>query len=439
MLFLNSPGRTTEMMYRYYISLKKEALLFLNDKVGLALMFLMPVLLVFIITIIQDSVYQIVDTNKITLLIANHDTGDLGNKLIVQLDSSGLFKITEDKTLEPDGIKKSISGKKALTAIYIPVGFSEMLEHKTQQLSSIIISDFGLSENKNNKMTGNDAPAIQFYHDPVLQENYCYSIINVLHTNLSVIESTSMIENIYKEMGAGSASDRLKETMLNNELKIERIIASSGSQKDIPSSTQHNVPAWTIFAMFFMVVSLGTNIVKERTSGSFLRIKTMPANFLLVLASKQLVYIAIAFLQVIVIFTIGIYILPLLNLPKLVFPENVTGTFITILICSFAAVSYAFMIGTISNTEEQSNGFGAISIIIFAALGGVWVPTFIMPHYLQVISLFSPLHWCIECFYILFLKHGNWGDLLKPVFILLTFSLICQAVAYYKVKFEKYT
>jgi ABC-2 type transport system permease protein len=426
------------MIFRYYISLKKEALLFLNDKVGLALMFLMPILLVFIITIIQDSVYQIVDSNKITLLIANHDTGNLGNIFIRHLDSSGLFNISKNSTLEPDEIKKSISDKKALTAIYISEDFSDKIQHKSQQLSSIIMSDFGLSEKSVDNPTRAEAPAIQFYHDPVLQENYCYSIINVLHTNLSVIESTRMIENIYKEMGSGGASDRLKETMQKNELKIERIVATSGTPIEIPSSTQHNVPAWTIFAMFFMVVSLGTNIVKERTSGSFMRIKTMPANISLVLASKQLVFIVIAFLQVLVIFSIGIYILPLLNLPQLVFPENVIGTLVTILICSFAAVSYAFMIGTLATTEDQSNGFGAISIIIFAALGGVWVPTFIMPHYLQVVSLFSPLHWCIDCFYILFLKHGNWGDLIKPFFILLAFSLFCQTVAYFKVKFEKH-
>ena len=233
-----------------------------------------------------------------------------------------------------------------------------------------------------------------------------------------------MIENVYKEIGSAKGSLAIKKMMLQDDLKIERIVAASGSHKEIPTSTQHNVPAWTIFAMFFMVVSLGTNIVRERTSGSFLRIKTMPANISMVVVSKQIVFIAIAFLQVVVIFSIGLFILPLLNLPRLIFPENLAGTFITILVCSFAAVSYAFMIGSLANTENQSNGFGAISIIIFAALGGVWIPTFMMPHYLQVISMFSPLQYCIDCFYILFLQHGNWGELLKPIFVLLVFSLL---------------
>ena len=426
------------MVYRYFISLKKETLLFLNDKVGLAMMFGMPILLVFIITIIQDSVYKIVGGNKITLLIANHDSGEMGKRLITQLDSSGMFKILENKTLSPAEVKKGINEKVALTAIYISSDFSEKLQNKSQQLSSIILTDFGLTEGTGNKPAAVEALAIQFYHDPVLQENYCYSIINVLHAHLSVIESTRMIENIYKAMGASSTSPQLKETIQKNQIKIERIIATSGSENKIPSSTQHNVPAWTIFAMFFMVVSLGTNIVKERTSGSFLRIKTMPASFSLVVTSKQFIYTIIACLEVLVIFSIGLYVLPLINLPPLLIPENILGIIVVILVCSFAAVSYALMIGTLASTEDQSNGFGAISIIIFAALGGVWVPTFVMPHYLQVISLFSPLHWCIEGFYVLFLKHGNWHDLAKPIFVLFAFSILCQLIAYFKIKFEKY-
>ena len=398
----------------------------------------MPVLLVFTITIIQDSVYKIVDSNKISMLVANHDTGNLGDKLVARLDSSGMFSISEDTTLTPADVKNSISNKKALTAIYISADFSEKLQSKSEQLTGIIMADFGMADSTQKKQPQVQVPAIQFFHDPVLQENYCYSIVNVLHAHLSVIESTQMIENIYKEMGASTTSPQLKESIQDNQIKIERIVATSGTQNKIPSSTQHNVPAWTIFAMFFMVVSLGTNIVKERTSGSFMRIKTMPTSFSTVLISKQFIYTAIAFMQVLVIFSIGLYILPLITFPPLEIPENITGTIAIIFACSFAAVSYALMIGTLANTEDQSNGFGAISIIIFAALGGVWVPTFIMPHYLQVISLFSPLHWCIEGFYALFLKHGNWADLAKPILILVAFSLICQAIAYFKIKVEKY-
>ena len=95
------------------------------------------------------------------------------------------------------------------------------------------------------------------------------------------------------------------------------------------------------------------------------------------------------------------------------------------------------MIGALAKTQEQSNGIGAISIIIFAALGGIWVPTFVMPHYMQLISNFSPMHWSLESFYILFLKDGSWLELLPVLSYLFIFILICQLVTFLKLKLEK--
>jgi ABC-2 type transport system permease protein len=52
-------------MYKLYISIKKEILQLINDKVGLLIMFAMPLLLVVIITLIQDSTFKLVKENKI--------------------------------------------------------------------------------------------------------------------------------------------------------------------------------------------------------------------------------------------------------------------------------------------------------------------------------------------------------------------------------------
>lgn len=92
------------------------------------------------------------------------------------------------------------------------------------------------------------------------------------------------------------------------------------------------------------------------------------------------------------------------------------------------------MLGAIARTQEQSNGFGAISVIIFAAIGGIWVPSFVMPEFLRLLSQLSPLHWCLESFYVLFLRGGDWAELAKPLYILLIFSLICQFISYVKLR-----
>lgn len=423
-------------MNKLIASIKKEALLLFSDKIGLSMLFLMPVLLVFIITIIQDSAYKMVNENKVSLIVSNQDNGELGNKLIRMMNESGLFDLEQINTSTPTALKETLLAKNKLTALFIPQQFSSQLIKKADQISQTMLYELELRETKPNTLTLSETD-LTFYHDPILQENYSYSITNVISSFLNVIENELLITTIYAEVGIENSPDSLKQQILLNKISINQIAATNSVKMAQPNSTQHNVPAWTIFAMFFMVVSLGSNVVKERLNGSFLRLKTMPTNYIHILTAKMIIYLLVAFLQFALIFSIGIFIFPFIHLPQLVLPSSIVAVIFTIFICSLAAVSYAIMIGALAKTQEQSNGFGAISIIIFAALGGIWVPIFVMPYYLQVISNFSPMHWCLEGFYILFLKDGSWAELLPVVGFLLLFSTICQAITYIKLKIEK--
>jgi len=425
-------------MFKIYSSLRKEILLLINDRVGLSLMFLMPLLLVFIITIIQDGVYKVVNENQISLLVLNEDTGAQGSKLVNVLRESGLFKIDTlaGNAASQESLKSELLAKGKMIALYIPKGFTSGLETNADQVSSILMDDLGL-EHDSTATAHAETPALSFYHDPVLQQNYTYSVMGIIQSYMSVIENSLMIDNMYRTMDLGNESEKLKNRMINNRVKINPVVASNNNSMAVPNSTQHNVPAWTIFAMFFMVVSLGSNIVKERVNGSFLRLKTMPTSFILVMFSKMSVYILVAVLQVTLTFSMGIWILPHLGLPELSLPSNFLAFASVVFMSSMAAVSYALLIGSFARTQEQANGFGAISIIIFGAIGGILVPTFVMPSYMQTISNFSPLHWCLEGFYILFLKGGSWQELGLVFLFLGIFILICQFCTYFKLRIER--
>ena len=93
-------------------------------------------------------------------------------------------------------------------------------------------------------------PVLSFYSDPVLQENYSYSVMGIIQSYMSVIENSLMIDRMYANMDLGDKSGVLKNRMISNRVKIDHIVASSSNSTAIPNSTQHNVPAWTIFAMF---------------------------------------------------------------------------------------------------------------------------------------------------------------------------------------------
>ncbi len=407
-----------------------------NDKTGLLLMFVMPLLLVFVITIIQDSATRIAAENKISMLAVNHDRGGSGAQLLDKLSGSGMFEFTLQNELSPDLLNQELLNKGLLMALYIPPDFTSRLSSGAKEISSLMQRDLGMNESDSAVVT-QPKPRVSFFFDPVLQENFTFSIQNIIGAYVTNVETALVIDQLYHDAEIETQPDDLKERMLSNRVAIETFAVGRGSAGLRPNSTQHNVPAWTIFAMFFMVVSLGANVVKERNNGSFLRLKTMPASFFLVIISKMLVYMMLAVLQVVLIFSVGVLVFEKIGLYKLTIPANFTAFATVVLLSSLAAVCYALLVGTFARSQEQANGFGAISIVLFAALGGIWVPTFIMPDFMQVISKFSPLQWCLQGFYILFLKEGSWTDLKWVILSVSGFIMACIAGIYLRLRAEK--
>jgi general stress protein CsbA len=94
--FLTSQVKITgTLMYKLGATILKDLRILLRDKIGLVLMFGMPVLLVIVITKIQNSTFELVNKNKITLLLANRDTGKTSNEMIAAIDKIGMFTIIQ--------------------------------------------------------------------------------------------------------------------------------------------------------------------------------------------------------------------------------------------------------------------------------------------------------------------------------------------------------
>ena len=159
-----------------------------------------------------------------------------------------------------------------------------------------------------------------------------------------------------------------------------------------------------------------------------MRLKTLPTNYFVALLSKQITYLFVTFIQAAVIFLIGIWLLPKIGLPKLYLPADIPGLIIVTLICGWCAVSFAICVGVFAQTQEQANGFGAISVIILGAIGGLLVPSFAMPTSLQGVMKISPLHWALESYYGLFLEGGKLKDILMNILSLLIIIALIQLI-----------
>ena len=75
--------------------------------------------------------------------------------------------------------------------------------------------------------------------------------------------------------------------------------------------------------------------------------------------------------------------------------------------------------------------FGAVSVVIAAALGGIMVPVFVMPRMMQTISEFSPLAWGLNAFLSVFVRNGDVPSILPQATRLLIFFVSTTALAWF--------
>ena len=421
-------------MQKLLATIIKDIRILTRDKLGLIFMFVMPIVLAIVITAVQNSTFEILNKNKVPLLLCNKDTGRAGADLVKAIEKVGMFdlkNVTPDQDQEQ--ISKRMHAKDAVVAIIIPSNYSSKTEANCRSIAAKALKNMGMDVNTTVSDKDTLQPITLLYH-PVLQESFRRSMNGALKSALQMVQSRLVLKQIYFALNETDLPDSLENQILNNQVDINEIPVSRDGSRTIPNATQHNIPAWTIFAMFFIVISLGGSVVREKLSGSFVRLKTLPTNYLLALISKQITYLIITMVQVAVIFSIGIWLFPVMGLPKLNLPDDLLGVFIVSLICGWCAVSYAICIGVFAQTAEQSNGVGAVSIVLMAAVGGLLVPSFAMPASFQFVMKMSPLHWCLEAYYGLFLEGGKLKDIFYNILPLLGITLFFQLIMLYGLK-----
>jgi ABC-2 type transport system permease protein len=415
-------------MYKLWATIKKDYRLLVRDRAGLLSMFAMPIILAIVITSVQNSTFELVNDNKVALLIYNKDSGTASSELIVAIEKMGMFRLSTLSGNEgEEQIKNSMHEKDAMVAILVPPDFSDKIARQASRIAEQALK--GLDLPSQAVLSGDSSldPVTLYYH-PVLQPSFRESIRGALNNVLQLVESKAIVNNLYSRLHEKKIPDSLENQIVNNQVPIKEIPVSRDGNRTAPNATQHNVPAWTVFAMFFIVISLGSSVVREKLNGSFLRLKTLPTHFMIALLSKQIVYISVTLLQAVVIFSLGVWFFPHIGLPGLHIPSDLIGLFLVTLVCGWCAASFAICIGVFAQTQEQANGFGTVFIVILAAIGGLLVPSFAMPSSFKLLMKMSPLHWCLESYYGLFLEGGKLKDIMLNILSLLGITIFMQAI-----------
>lgn len=415
-------------MQKFFQAFKKEILLLLRDPAGLAILFLLPGVMVFLVSLIQDSALSEQSESQIEILICDLDQDTLGQQLYRGFTANGYFKPIyrlEDGPVNEKNVYSLTADGTYKMGIIIPTGVSEKIRKNAQDILSSVISS-----EQNIKPEGGPSESIRLIFDPSVPESYKSSVEIALERNINAIQTGILIEGFTQKLGEFLPNvSKVKIDASGTGVAFETEYSTRDESLIKPNTVQHNVPAWTIFAMFFIVIPLSTNIVREKDNGIEKRLRIIPGSFQMNIFGKMGAFMLVAMFQFALMLSTGFFWLPMLGLPTLVIGSNVLSLIVTAMVCAFAGTAYGVCIGSFARTHEQAASFGSISVLIMAALGGIWVPSFIMPPVVRILGGFSPLNWALQAFYDVFLREANllvlWPNLLK----LFLFGLILLGIS----------
>ncbi len=413
-------------MKKLLYSLYKEYKVLVRDKAAMGIMFIMPMALVFVVTIIQDTTFKSVNETSVPLLLVDKDNDSLSVQLERALNQTKFFKV-DKQNISGEEARELVATGKYLIGVVIPEKSTARLREKASQRISKLFPDVDSTV----KVMDTSSLQLKLYFDPITKQSFKVSISGAIGRIVSAIEMQSMVDVLKVEM---------KELMpLSEEVTLEtkpllstnEEYATNNETTLVPNSVQHNVPAWTMFAMFFICIPLSGNIIREREDGSAFRLLTMPGSYVYVLAGKIALYLIVSLIQFVLMLSVGLYILPMMGLPTLQTGENYLTLFSIALSAGLAATAFGLLVGTVASSQDQAALFGAVFVVLLAALGGVWIPTFVMPEIMKNISSISPLNWGLEAFYGVFLRGVSFSAIWIHLLKLLVFAAACFGGAYY--------
>lgn len=183
-----------------------------------------------------------------------------------------------------------------------------------------------------------------------------------------------------------------------------------------PTSTEQNVPAYAIFGVFFIVLTLAKSFLRERADGTLARLRTAPVPKTALLAGKLAPYYLINLAQIGLMFAVG-YLVFHMRL------GNLWAFLLVSLATAAAANGLGLLVAAIGGSEARVDTLAVLLAITLAALGGIMVPAYVMPDTLQTLAQLTPHAWALSGYQDVIVRGLGVGAVLKECLALIVFAM----------------
>lgn len=376
------------MIQQLFAMIRKERQLLLRDIHGLTLLFVMPLLFIVIMSLAMKADFDRRAGVQLDVLVDDQSGVGANNPVLANLAGNGQFLLHPIKDL--------------------PVTTTAKTEILADRYSFLLTLTPG-SEEEPTQAQVLVAPSVS--------------------RELAQLYVATVKEALVRE--------QLRNLFGLTDLQLaagDRLVAVQYTQGEqagdmAPTAVQQNVPAWLVFAMFFIVVPLSNAFIGERQFGTLRRLETLALPRWILLAGKVVPYFIINQCQVILMLLAGFFIVPWLGGDRLNLPASLPGLLLIASATSIAALGYAMVIAVVCRTIEQATTLGGAGNLILGAVGGIMVPTFVMPEFMQKLAIISPMSWGLQGFLDIFLRGGSACDVLPEALSLSVLGILALLMA----------
>lgn len=241
-----------------------------------------------------------------------------------------------------------------------------------------------------------------------------------LEMRLQAMDTESSAKTPREENTAEPGAERQTERQAEIAL-IQTESAYRQQRYAVPdySGVAYYAGAISILFLLLSAVNVGMVSLEENRNGISARLLLSPAARMRLMFGRWLFLLVLGFVQVVIIFTVA----------RVGFQLPVEHALPQVLAVALAAASassgLALFILSLCRTAQQANNFSSFFVLIVSAIGGSMVPRFMMPEWLQAVSLFTPNAWAIEGFYSALVRDGSWSQVLMPCALLGALGLGC--------------
>ena len=398
-------------MIPLFALIRKDIILFLNDKRALVLTLLMPILLAAFFGYITGGSGK-KDAAKIEIALVQIDQHVISQKIVAGLKSDTSLQIQE---LNLDAAQDLVRKGKLAVTIVLPDGFGEaaakaffnakgkpdlpmyydpsqgtvlamvkgiLVQHVMQSVSAEMFSGTSGSKMVEQSIAELDAMPAQ------------NSDQKELKTFLGSLKNFQEYQQSSNQVTEGASTDsQQKPAGLSMPFtpKDEAISAKTGIASSY-NGYAHSFAGMTVQFILFLAIDAGIGVLLSRKQGLWNRLLAAPVSMTTLIIARALSCALIAFFVSCVLCIVAI----------LVFQVEILGSvvgLIGIAICfSLMTASFGLLIAAFGKTPEAARGIATFATLVLVMLGGAWMPSFLFPQWLQDMTVFIPTRWAVDGF-----------------------------------------